>query len=71
MAYLMLEKMAEFFENRIDGYDEHMLNNIDGADEFYPFTAANLPMKSGQLFLIWGATYCIATEKGKVRICLK
>lgn len=40
----MLEKMDEFFENRLDGYDEHMLTNIESADEFYPFTAKCLPM---------------------------
>ena len=39
----MLEKMADFFENRIDGYDEHMMTNIEAADEFYPFTAKQLP----------------------------
>ena len=35
----MLEKMSDFFEKRLDGYDQHMLNNIDSAREFYPFTA--------------------------------
>ena len=39
----MLEKMADFFENRLDGYDEHMMTNIESADEFYPFTAKQLP----------------------------
>ena len=39
----MLEKMSEFFEARLDGYDEHMLTNIESADEFYPFTAKQLP----------------------------
>ena len=39
----MLEKMSDFFEARLDGYDEHMLTNIDYADEFYPFTAKQLP----------------------------
>jgi len=39
----MLEKMADFFENRLDGYDEHMMTNIEAADEFYPFTAKRLP----------------------------
>ncbi len=41
----MLEKMDSFFENRLDGYDEHMKTCIDGADEFYPFTANCLPQK--------------------------
>ena len=40
----MLEKMSDFFEKRLDGYDEHMLNNIESAKEFYPFTASKLPM---------------------------
>ena len=40
----MLERMSEFFENRLDGYDEHMLKNIESAEEFYPFTAKCLPI---------------------------
>ena len=39
----MLEKMADFFEKRLDGYDKHMLANIESADEFYPYTAKQLP----------------------------
>ena len=39
----MLEKMSDFFEARLDGYDAHMLTNIAFADEFYPFTAKQLP----------------------------
>jgi tRNA (cmo5U34)-methyltransferase len=35
--------MIDFFEARLDGYDEHMLTNIESADEFYPFTAKQLP----------------------------
>ena len=40
----MLEKMSDFFEARLDGYDEHMMTNIESATEFYPFTAKQLPM---------------------------
>ena len=40
---MILEKMAAFFEKRLDGYDEHMLTNIASAEQFYPFTAAQLP----------------------------
>ena len=39
----MLEKMSAFFEARLEGYDEHMRKNIVSAEEFYPFTAAQLP----------------------------
>lgn len=40
----MLESMASFFDARLDGYDAHMLDTIEGAREFYPFTAAQLPV---------------------------
>ena len=39
----MLEKMSDFFEARLDGYDEHMMTGIESANEFYPFTAKQLP----------------------------
>ena len=39
----MLEKMSDFFEKRLTGYDEHMKTNIESATEFYPFTAKALP----------------------------
>lgn len=43
----MLEKMGAFFDARLDGYEEHMLTDIEGAAEFYPFTARCLPEGSG------------------------
>lgn len=43
----MLEKMDLFFEARISDYDEHMLRDIEGAREFYPFTASLLPRQDG------------------------
>lgn len=50
----MLEKMAEFFDNRIDGYEEHMLTCIESAEVFYPFTAQCLPMAPGAMVLDLG-----------------
>lgn len=44
---MKLEKMNDFFAARIDGYDRHMLTEIEGAEEFYPYTAALLPMERG------------------------
>ena len=41
---MKLEKMDDFFHRRLEGYDQHMLNNIEGAKEFYPFTASALPL---------------------------
>lgn len=39
---MQLEEMAAFFAARVEGYDQHMLANIEGAPEFYPATAALL-----------------------------
>ncbi|MBR2521064.1 MAG: class I SAM-dependent methyltransferase [Oscillospiraceae bacterium] len=39
----MLEKMAEFFERRLDEYDRHQLTCIESAPEFYTFTSKCLP----------------------------
>ena len=50
----MLEKMSDFFEARLDGYDQHMLNNIESAGEFYPFTADALPSAFGTRVLDLG-----------------
>lgn len=50
----MLEKMDAFFEARLDSYDAHMLNAIEGAAEFYPFTASHLPQTPGAAILDLG-----------------
>lgn len=42
-----LEKMGEFFDRRLDGYEDHQLNCIDSAKVFYPDTASRLPMAAG------------------------
>lgn len=51
---MMLEKMSDFFEARLGGYDEHMLNEIESAGEFYPFTASLLPTLTGSNILDLG-----------------
>ena len=43
MNMVRLEKMDDFFAARIDGYDEHMKTNIEGASGFYAYTASLLP----------------------------
>ena len=50
----MLEKMGEFFDSRLDGYEEHQLTSIESAREFYPFTAACLPRTPGARVLDLG-----------------
>ena len=51
----MLEKMNEFFNKRLDGYDEHMMTTIESSDVFYPFTADCLPKGDSAKHLIWVA----------------
>ena len=50
----MLEKMGAFFDSRLEGYEAHMLANIQSAEEFYPFTAACLPSQPGACVLDLG-----------------
>ena len=42
---MRLEKMDTFFTARLNGYDEHMMTEIEGAEEFYPYTATLLPLE--------------------------
>ena len=41
---MKLERMDDFFAARVDGYDDHMRTYIEGASDFYAFTASLLPM---------------------------
>ena len=50
----MLEKMSDFFEARLGGYDEHMLTCIESAKEFYKFTAELLPTDANATVLDLG-----------------
>lgn len=50
----MLERMDEFFDHRLAGYDEHMLTEIESAQLFYPFTADLLPEAAGARVLDLG-----------------
>ncbi len=51
---IQLEKMDDFFASRIDGYDEHMRRNIEGASGFYAYTASLLPSAEGSRVLDLG-----------------
>ena len=50
----MLERMKDFFEARLEGYEQHQLTCIDSATEFYPFTAHCLPQNTGAAILDLG-----------------
>ena len=60
----MLEKMGEFFDSRLDGYEEHQLTAIESAQEFYPFTASLLPMEPGARVLDLGCGTGLELKKG-------
>lgn len=40
---MSLERMDDFFIARVEGYDEHMLNNVDGCKEGYKIMAGLIP----------------------------
>lgn len=44
-----LERMADFFTARVDGYDEHMLRNVGGCKEGYAKMAELVPEKANNL----------------------
>ena len=50
----MLEKMSDFFNRRLDGYEEHQLHAIEQAETFYPITAEYLPASAGARVLDLG-----------------
>jgi SAM-dependent methyltransferase len=39
----VLEDMSGFFTKRVDGYDEHMIANVEGCKEGYPLMASLIP----------------------------
>lgn len=43
----MLEKMGDFFDARVGGYEDHQLASIESAHDFYPYTARSLPEEPG------------------------
>ena len=54
----MLGGMAEFFAARLDGYDEHMRRDIDGA-------AAPGGLYSVEVLKSWDATSTLLARRGK------
>ena len=40
----MIEKMADFFDARVEGYEQHMLENVGSAHIYYKETARCLPL---------------------------
>ncbi len=44
-----LERMSDFFTTRVDGYDEHMLNDVEGCKEGYIKMAELVPEDTGMI----------------------
>ena len=51
---MKLERMDDFFAARVNGYDEHMRTTIEGASDFYAYTASLLPAETGTRVLDLG-----------------
>ena len=51
---MKLERMGEFFDARLEGYESHMLECIEDAKIFYPFTANLLPQSENASILDLG-----------------
>ncbi len=51
---MKLERMGDFFAARVAGYDEHMRTTIEGASDFYTYTASLLPLEKGSRVLDLG-----------------
>ena len=76
----MLEKMSDFFEARLQGYEEHMRNAIAFAADFYPETAKRLPLRDGMQLLDLGCgtgleldeiySLCDGVETTGIDLCL-
>lgn len=49
-----LEEMGSFFDARIDTYERHMFEDVDGADQYYRETARQLALKPGARLLDLG-----------------
>lgn len=59
----MLEKMGDFFDNRLDEYDEHQLTCIESAQEFYSYTANCLPKETESYILDLGCGTGLELER--------
>jgi tRNA (cmo5U34)-methyltransferase len=51
---MSLEEMSSFFNKRADGYEKHMIENVDGANKYYIETAKLIPNINGLKILDLG-----------------
>ena len=67
----MLEKMGDFFSARVDGYDNHMMNDVVGCKEGYIKMAELLPETVVNLFDLGCGTGLELDEIFKIRPNIK
>ena len=46
---MSIETMSDFFAARVEGYDEHMINNVEGCREGYVKMASLIPQNTQKL----------------------
>lgn len=60
----MIEKMNEFFEARVEGYDEHMINNVEGCKEGYKVLSELIQKKAAVLLDYYNENRRLRKEQG-------
>lgn len=68
---MAIEQMSDFFTARVDGYDEHMLNNVEGCKEGYVKMAELLPQNVVELLDLGCGTGLELDEIFKIKPFIK
>ena len=65
---MKLERMEDFFSSRVVGYDEHMRTTIEGATDFYAYTASLMPVEKDARILDATVTVLIQAHSSCSRL---
>jgi SAM-dependent methyltransferase len=68
---MQIEKMSDFFTDRVDGYDKHMLCEVEGCKEGYIKMAELLPQNTIKLLDLGCGTGLELDEIFKINPCLE
>lgn len=68
---IKLEQMSDFFNARIDGYDEHMINEVEGCKDGYVKMAELLPQNANEILDLGCGTGLELDEIFKIKPFIK